>query len=185
MASAQLIQERNSTEVTLTTNQQQFVQRITELDDTENTKYISIGDVAQYETDGVLSFSFPGVPGTLQCEAVHVEYNSGNDYVWSAKLTSQPGYLSLIVKPEGKVGFLQLQGRYFNIHPVNSTVSLLREVDLSQIPNGDCALYSGTAPSPETDWCQSDNNNCFSEIDVLVLYTPDVLGIPWCPAVYI
>jgi len=173
-----LIQERNPNEVSLTTNQQQFVQKIVQLEDTETTKYISIGDVAQFETNGILDFSLPGVSGTLQSEAVRVEYNDSTNYVWSAKLTNQSGYFSLIVRPEGKVGFIQLQGRYFNIHPVNSTVSLLREIDLSQIPAEDCALFdeSTTTPPEAPDWCQHTENNCFAEIDVLILVTPDVGG---------
>ena len=174
-AFAQLIQEKSPAEVSLTTNEQQFVQRIAQLEDTETTKYISIGDVAQFETNGLLNFSLPGVSGTLQSEAVRVEYTSSSNYIWSAKLTNQPGYFSLIVRPEGKVGFFQLQGRYFDIHPLNSTVSLLREIDLNQLSGEDCALL-GTSSAPAIDWCQPDNNNCFAEIDVLVLVTPDVGG---------
>ncbi len=176
-AFAQLIQEKNPSEVTLTTSEQQFVQKMTQLVDTKTTKYISLGDVSQYETNGLLSFSLPGVSGTLQSEAVHVEYTNSTDYIWSAKLTNQPGYVSFIVTPGAKVGFVQMQGKFFSICPINGTVSLLRELDLSKIPHEDCALALGEAEPPpaEFGFCEPANSNCFSEIDLLILIsTPDV-----------
>ncbi|MFN0213928.1 MAG: T9SS type A sorting domain-containing protein [Saprospiraceae bacterium] len=147
------------------------------MEDTKTTKFITLGDVSQFETNGVLNFSVPGVLGTLQSEAVHVEYTDTTNYIWSAKMTNQPGYLSFIVTPGAKVGFVQLQGQFFSICPINSTLSLLRELDLTKIPQEDCALFfSNTEPPPsEMNWCEPANTNCFAEIDLLILIsTPDV-----------
>jgi len=148
------------------------------LEDTKTTKFISIGDVAQFESNGLVNLYLPGVSGVLQSEAVHVDYTSSSNYVWSAKLTNQPGYLSLIVTPGAKVGFIQRQGQYFSIHPINSTLSLLREIDLNKLSKEDCAFAGAenTDPTPiEPNWCEPANTTCFSEIDLLILVsTPDV-----------
>jgi hypothetical protein len=127
---AQLIVEKSASQVSLSSIEQQFVQKITQLVDTKSAKYISIGDIASYASDGLVTFTLPGL-GTISSEAVHVEYQNPNDYIWSGKFTNQPGYFSIIAKPQGKVGFFQTSTRYFSIQPVNSEVSLLKEVDLS------------------------------------------------------
>ncbi len=169
---AQLIMEKSASQVTLSTFEQQFVQKITQQADTKTAKYISIGDIATYETNGLVTFTLPGL-GMLSSEAVHVEYQSPTDYIWSGKFTNQSGYFSIIAKPEGKVGFFQTNTRYFSIHPVNSEVSLLKEVDLSLLPAADCWRPEG-APESEINYCEPDDNDCFAEIDLLILITPDV-----------
>jgi len=174
-ALAQLIQEISPSQVTLTSSELQFVQKITLLEDTKTTKFISIGDVAQFESNGLVNLYLPGVSGVLQSEAVHVDYTSSSNYVWSAKLTNQPGYLSLIVTPGAKVGFIQRQGQFFSICPINATVSLLRELDLSKISQNDCGMSASSSEPPPANWCEPANNNCFAEIDMLILVSsPDV-----------
>ncbi|TAK40520.1 MAG: T9SS type A sorting domain-containing protein, partial [Saprospiraceae bacterium] len=82
---------------------------------------------------------------------------------------------SIISKPEGQAGFFQIEGRYFNIFPVNSTTSLLKEFDLAHLPNEGCSLDGAEALPRETDWCEPADNDCFAEINLLALITPDVL----------
>ena len=168
---AQLIVEKSASQVSLSSIEQQFVQKITQLVDTKSAKYISIGDIASYASDGLVTFTLPGL-GTISSEAVHVEYQNPNDYIWSGKFTNQPGYFSIIAKPQGKVGFFQTSTRYFSIQPVNSEVSLLKEVDLSLLPAADCWRPEGV--SEEINYCEPDENDCFAEIDLLILITPDV-----------
>ncbi len=183
---AQFILERQAGEVILSGVEQAFVQKITTQADTKTAKYISIGDISQYEENGIINFSLPGIPETLQSEAVRVEYTSTNDYIWSARFTHQPGYMSIISKPEGKAGFFQLPGKFFSIHPVNNTVSLLKEIDFAHLSTEGCGWVGSETANAEVDWCEPEENNCFSEIDVLVLVSsPDVQdwfgtqGDPW------
>lgn len=181
-AFSQLIVEKSPSQVSLTSSEQTFVQKIVQLPDTKTAKYISIGDVAQYESNGDLNFTLPGVVGSLQSKAVHVEYNGPDDNVWSAKFINQPGYLSIIRKPEGQSGFFQMVGKYFSIIPINETTSLLKEYDLAHLSSEDCGVGEEMGMPRERDWCEPADNNCFSEINILVLVTPDVqnwfAGVP-------
>lgn len=86
-------------------------------------------------------------------------------------LTSRATF-QLLKKPEGKVGFFQTLTQYFSILPVNSEVSLLKETDLNSLPPADC--FSPSTPEETIDFCEPDNNDCFAEIDLLILVTPDV-----------
>lgn len=186
LTTAQLLQERPSSEIVLSSTEQAFAQKISTQPDTKTAKYISIGDISQYESNGILNFSLPGILVTLQSEAVHVEYTSPNDYIWSARFTNQPGYMSIISKPEGKAGFFQLPGKFFSIYPVNSTVSLLKEIDLAHLSSEGCGWVESEGTNAEINWCEPEENDCFSEIDVLILVSsPDVQdwfgtqGNPW------
>lgn len=186
LTSAQLILERQPSEVVLSGTEQVFVQKITSQSDTKTAKYISIGDIGQYQSNGMLSFSLPGVSETLQSEAVHVEYISANYYIWSARFTNLSGYMSIISKPEGKVGFFQLPGRFFSIYPINDTVSLLKEIDFAHLSSEECGWVESEMANAEIDWCEPEENDCFSEIDVLILVSsPDIQnwfntqGNPW------
>jgi hypothetical protein len=85
---AQLIMEKSASQVSLSSVEQQFVQKITQQADTKTAKFISIGDIATYETNGMVIFTLPGL-GILTSEAVHVEYQSPTDNP-STFLSNQP-----------------------------------------------------------------------------------------------
>jgi len=175
--SAQVVSELNAAqvEVNLSTVELQFVQEQAQKPDTKTLKYIEVGDIALHQNNGIVRFTLPGVTDTLHSEAIQVEYNASNDYVWSGYLTKKPGHFSIISKPEGKAGFFQFDNRFFKIEPLTSEVSLLKELEMTALPGGaGCGTIGESALVLETDWCEPENNDCPAVIDVLVLIPPDV-----------
>lgn len=176
VSTAQLIQVQSPTQLSFTASEQQFIQKMNLAAETQSIQYVSIGDIAQFETNGVVNLTLPGIAGSFPTEAVHVEYVSPTDYIWSGNFTSVPGYFSIIRKPEGAGGFYLLPGKFFSIVPLNGTVSLLRELNLADVPKEDCGnkLLPPIAEN-EIDWCVPEPTDCFAEIDVLILLSsPDV-----------
>lgn len=173
--SAQIISELNAAQVNLSTVEQQFVQEQAQRPDTKTLKYIEVGDIALHQNNGIVRFTLPGVTDTLHSEAIQVEYNASNDYIWSGYLTKKPGYFSIVSKPEGKAGFFQFDNRFFKIEPLTSEVSLLKELEMTALPGAaGCSTIGESALVLETDWCELENNDCQAVIDVLVLIPPDV-----------
>lgn len=148
---------------------------MTQLPDTKTTTYIELGDIEDYETNGFATFSLPGVSTSLQTKMLYSEYTDSTNYVWSGSLVNQLGYFSLIATPGGVSGFVQMQGRFFSIHPVKAGIGLLRELDLAYLSPEDCGVSSeNSSLTSEVDWCDPEENDCPADIDVLILLTPDV-----------
>lgn len=177
-ASAQFIQEKSLSEIVLTATEQQFAQNTASKPETKTLKYISIGDIAQYAANDTVAFNLPGL-GTVSGRAVRVDYKGPDDYVWSGNLTSQPGFFSFIAVPGGKVGFVQTSTRYFGILPFNSTVSLLQEVETTNLTDTGCEVGDPPQEEPpvvELNFCNPEINDCPSEIHILVLFSTDLMG---------
>ncbi len=132
---AQFILERQAGEVILSGVEQAFVQKITTQADTKTAKYISIGDISQYEENGIINFSLPGIPETLQSEAVRVEYTQ------SITIYPNPAYDNIIIGnlPNEKGQFTTISiwdnlGK--QVHEIESSELEMLEITTDRMPNG-------------------------------------------------
>lgn len=154
----------------LPTEKQTFWQNLGNLPYKKTLQLVKVGDLPNLQQNGFLSFTIPGINPTITATAVRVEYADEKDYIWQAKI-AETGYMSIVSKPDGVSGFIQLNNKYFVLYPLYKSYSALFEYNIGAMPNDTCAQLATAAPSA-IDYCAEDYV-CFPTIDVLVLVTPE------------
>ena len=154
----------------LPTEKQTFWQNLDNLPYKKTLQLVKVGDLPNLQQNGFLSFTIPGLNPTITATAVRVEYTAEKDYIWQAKI-AETGYMSIVSKPDGVSGFIQLNNKYFVLYPLYKSYSALFEYNIGAMPNDTCAQLATAAPSA-IDYCAEDYQ-CAPTIDVLVLVTPE------------
>ena len=95
-----------------------------------SVKVVSVADVKSFAETGGIKFVLPGLGDTLIAEAVMIEDSPESGFVWSGKLLDRPGYLTFLQKDGETAAFIQTDGHYFEILPIDSTRQFLVEREL-------------------------------------------------------
>ncbi len=173
---AQLFQEKKQDQLALNQPNTEFVEKIKNEVTTKSTRFVSIGDVALFQAEGLLRIEVPGIEGTIIVDPTHVDYDDPENYIWSGNIvgTDQIGYVSIVAREGLKGGFIQRGSEFFNIIPVNREVSIVRELTISKSNGDDCGnteQYSDAALVQ--DFC-ANGGQCANDISILVLIPQDL-----------
>lgn len=104
-------------------------------------------------------------------KVIYYDYQDSLDYTWAGRLEENGGYLVLLHKPDGIIGFLQSPEYYYSIHPLGLEHAMLINRDLEYAEGFECSLDSLGFIQQSIDICDTDVNRCPAVIDVLSIVT--------------
>ena len=174
----------NSTQ--LSSEQRRILQHIRTLPYTRTAQLVQIGNLADVQRNGVLSFQIPGLAQTFTAQAVIVDYTDEKKYSWAGNITNLPGaYVGLVAEQGTIAGFIQLPKHYYTLYPLGGKWCILQEHNPSGSEPISCLINNESHQAQEQqgdDPCEPNYNNCDALLDVLVLGTPEAQSAfvsPW------
>ncbi|MBK8474384.1 MAG: hypothetical protein IPL33_20645 [Sphingobacteriales bacterium] len=110
----------NENTVTLSAEQQRVLSNIRSLPYTRSAQLVEIGNLAQLQQNGSLSFEVPGLPSQqFTARAEMVDYTDENKYSWAGDIIGLPGaYVGLVAEHGTVAGFIQVAQRYYTLYPL-------------------------------------------------------------------
>ncbi|HNG88803.1 MAG TPA: T9SS type A sorting domain-containing protein [Saprospiraceae bacterium] len=137
---------------------------------------VSMGDVRDYQEDGILKFFWPGSTDTVVAEAIQIEDDSRVGFTWNAKFVNEPGYLSLNYKNGRTTGFMFKGTDFYELIPAENGKQFLVKRDKS---GAGCGVEPEVTtppnlteePGPNCPY-EDSYNTCPAVISVLVIVTP-------------
>jgi hypothetical protein len=158
----------------------QFTNILSQDSMTKSTDYVQFQDLTQQlAPDGTLSLKILTEQNRFDLFPVHYELQSNGDYTWLGKMDNEKGYAGLIQMQGRLAGFVQSNGAFWEIVPLEVGVSIIREMDISKFQKENCGIdhilkeYSLGEIQEMVDLCDEDGG-CGGIIDVLILVPPDV-----------
>lgn len=140
---------------------------------TQDLKLINFGNPLDFvNAAGTIQFEIPGISGMIEAEAIDIT-QTDTSYSWTGKLLSHAGYFGYYEIQGHRAGWLQIDERFFEIMPMKSGVSTLREIRRDVLDSGVCTSSTEGQANSEANLCQNDYNTCAATIDILVLLPPD------------
>src|SRR5690606_38106097 len=93
---------------------------------------------------------------------------------WTGRLLNHAGYFGFYEISERRAAWLQIDTRFFEVMPIKSGISTVREIEGDVLDSGDC-IHPTTEQNPnsELNLCENEYNTCAATIDILVLFPPD------------
>lgn len=86
---------------------------------TKVLQIVKTGNPFDYQVEGIISFQIPGFEGSITAE--FNELTQGNlEFSWAGNLINHRGHFSIIEKNGFRGGIIQIDGRFFEIMPINS-----------------------------------------------------------------
>ncbi len=153
-----------------------YIQNLANDNATKQMEYVLFGDLsASLNGSAVLDLTLPGYGQSFTCNEINYEPKADGAYSWAGKLDGEAGYVGLLKAYGMLTGYVQTDTSFWEIIPFDSTVSIIRELKISEFQNEVCGTTSipgYTPPVENTDLC--GGNFCAGIIDVLVLIPPDV-----------
>lgn len=142
---------------------------------------VSMGDVRDFQQDGILKFFWPGSTDTLVAEAIQIEDDSRVGFLWNAKFVNEPGYMSLNYKDDRTTGFMFKGTDFYELIPAENGKQFLVKREKS---GAGCGVEpeSSTPPNvtdPPDPNCpyEESYNTCPALISVLVIVTPEAAAL--------
>jgi len=177
----------NENTVTLSAEQQRVLSNIRSLPYTRSAQLVEIGNLAQLQQNGSLSFEVPGLPSQqFTARAEMVDYTDENKYSWAGDIIGLPGaYVGLVAEHGTVAGFIQVAQRYYTLYPLGGKWCILQEHNQSGSEPINCLTNAESHQSQgqqDDDPCEPEYNNCDAIIDILVLGTPEARATfanPW------
>ncbi len=173
--------ESSPEEAQLNANQKKIITTVKGNKHTKNVTVVKVKKLKESLVKDALTVSLAGENITVKSK--RFEYFGKDDYIWSGELIGKSGYMLLAVKPEGIMGAIQYDDKFFLLQPLKNNFCLLVEHDISKYEKAVCPIE----PSPQTNGfalqqrmqtienpCTlSDGTFCPATIDVLLLITPE------------
>lgn len=182
-----LITLLNENKTYLSAEQQQVLHYVRSLPYTRQAQLVNIGDIAQLQQNGTISFQIPGISNQQYvAQAAMVDYKNKKKYSWAGNIDHiAVGKLALVAENGHIAGFIQLADKYYTIYPIGTQISILQEHNPTGYEPIQCqtpAHSQAQTLEAEEDPCEPADNDCSAQIDVLVLGTPEAMASfanPW------
>jgi len=139
-----------------------------------NTMYSNVypfemGNVADSQTNGELTFNLPNQSTTFVAKATSIEAYAIDDYTWYGELTGEEQGTVLLIAKEGRVdGRINVDDEVYLIQSLSQGKSILLDIDESNFTETECFFTNTT----DTDIDSLDNsleviqNNQSSSVEV-------------------
>jgi Secretion system C-terminal sorting domain len=164
----------------LTPEKQNFITMISNDPKTKEMYFVSEGVISNFlNTNGGLALTLPGFNITFQCSGKGTMVIE-NVESYMATIDSEPGYVVLTPSADGHLaGFIKTNYNFWEILPVNESVSILREHNIHTSQVEFCQVENIRTPnesqqSSALGACDAPGICSASTVDVLVLISTDV-----------
>lgn len=141
---------------------------------TKELKLVNFGNPRDFvNAQGELQFEFPDIQGVIEAQAIDIA-QTDSSYSWTGRLLNHAGYFGFYEISGHRAAWLQIDTRFFEIMPIKSSISTVREIEGDVLDFGDC-IHPTTEQNTnsELNLCENDYNTCVATIDILVLLPPD------------
>jgi Secretion system C-terminal sorting domain/Metallo-peptidase family M12 len=162
----------------LSQNKLNFVTKMNTDAATLSLQYVSFGNFSNSlnSNDG-LNLILPGFNTTVSAAKIKFSYEDADNYQYMGRLTNEAGYLMFVKKKGYLAGFIQTDDHFWELLPLTTGISLLREQDVSDLPNDVCGTtLMGNQMGVMTEPCDEEPTDCIEPIHVLILFDDDVPG---------
>jgi hypothetical protein len=176
--------ESSYEEAQLNANQKKIITTVKGNKHTKNVTVVKVKKLKESLVKDALTVSLAGENITVKSK--RFEYFGKDDYIWSGELIGRSGYMLLTTKPEGIMGAIQFDDKFFLLQPLKNNFCLLVEHDISNYEKAICPIEqtpqsNGFALQQTTQTLQnpctlSDGTFCPATIDVLLLITPEAIN---------
>lgn len=141
---------------------------------TKELKLVNFGNPRDLvNTQGKLQFEFPGIQGIIEAQAIDIA-QTDTSYSWTGRLLNHAGYFGFYEISGHRAAWLQIGTRFFEVMPIKTGISTVREIEGDVLDSGDCIHPTAEQnTNSELNLCQNDYNTCAATIDILVLLPPD------------
>ncbi len=141
---------------------------------TKDLTLVNFGNPRDFlNIQGKLQFEFPGIQGVIEAQVIDIA-QSDTSYSWTGRLLNHTGYFGFYEILGQRAAWLQIDTRFFEIMPMKSGISTVREIEGNVFDSVDCLNPKGEkSVSAELNLCANDYNTCTATIDILVLLPPD------------
>lgn len=168
----------------LTPNQAERYGRVTNQESVEWIKFVRVGNLSNYQTNGRLRLTLPGSECTIIVHAKHVESQESGDFYWYGEVATDSGdeLSGFCVYSEGTINIMQLDNEvfgtfrigddHFELHTVGNRRNILVKKNYD-----DRILSCGSDEISHEDVTIADTDisdrigNC--PVRVLALYSPN------------
>jgi hypothetical protein len=141
---------------------------------TKDLTLVNFGNPRDFvNVQGILQFEFPGIQGVIEAQVIDI-VQTDTSYSWTGRLLNHTGYFGFYEILGQRAAWLQIDTRFFEIMPIKSGISTVREIEGNVFDSVDCLNPKGEkSVSAELNLCANDYNTCTATIDILVLLPPD------------
>jgi Metallo-peptidase family M12B Reprolysin-like/Secretion system C-terminal sorting domain len=165
--------ETQEVDAQLNANQKKLLTTVQRGKYTKNTTVVKVNKLRESLTKDVLTIPIAGKD--VLFESDRFEYFAKDDYVWSGKLKTNNGNMLLVSKPEGVMGAIQYDDKFFFLQPIKNNFCLLVEQDVSSYEKMECLseknqIITRSISTLINNGCDlQDGTSCSATIDILVL----------------
>ncbi len=138
---------------------------------------VSVAHLKDVLIGNEISFTTPfDTTKQFTATVVYYDYQDSLNYAWAGKLDDDYGYLVLLRKPDGIIGYIQTPLELYFIHPVGHEHAVLIEKNLEFPEEYICSMDSVISMQQSLDICDDDFDRCPAVIDVLAVITDNALA---------
>ena len=168
-----LFTQRSVNDANLDASESQRYSNLQQDSFTQDLKLISFDNPLDFvNASGVIQFEVPGIQGAIEAGGIDIT-KTDTSYSWTGKLLNHAGYFGYYEIQGHRAAWLQIDGRFFEIMPMKTGISTLREIRGDVLDLGICTTLTENQANPESGLCQEEYNTCAATIDILVLLPPD------------
>jgi hypothetical protein len=115
--------EASDAEAQLNSNEKKLMTNVQSVKHNKSVKVIKMKKLKEALLKDVLTISVQGEDIFVQSESF--EYRGKDDFTWSGKLKKRDGYMLIVSKPEGYMGAIQYDDKFFLIQPLKNGFCIL------------------------------------------------------------
>ena len=173
----------------LTTDQQNFVNRISVTYEALSTSFVTVSAIDETQNDGVLSFALSSGQ-VLTATVFRTSHSEENTFVWTGKIDDAGNFISLAQNEGGTGGTIIYGDRFYSVHPIDPNNSLFVESDRNVHEKIVCDMEAqlGTTALAEEECTATECDGPI--VDVLLVWTDQAaewllgFGNPFIIAIY-